>query len=488
MSITISFHRVNVITSDIAVGSRKLAPCVALLACLVMWRSPAVAAEIGSMASQLEVPQPFAAATAQSDAAEPAAGEFGSGTEAAISDSNGDDPDPSRSTLSLPYGFYNEIFGAAAGYVYGRADFPERDSLLLGTAMAGTRGSVLGFVMGRNLPMPGVERLFVDPVLSVGYFGENDVFIDGNPNFPGERSGTNESDEDNFVEGEGIDIFFRARFKYLLPIGHGREQIISDYRFERGLLVGGATGGESLNPLQSGRTFVSLRPFYRDLEVDGDNVDEKLETAGADFTFHWDNRDYPGNPSRGQAVALEYNLDPGLVDDWWDVVQLELEQYFDLGPQGPFRQRTLALNFWTAHSLSWDESASGDITNRPPAYTGATLGGLWRMRGFPTQRFNDRSAIYYSAELRLTPEWNPFDGWPWLQRHVGVEWLQFAPFIEVGRVASDWDFAELHEDMKIDGGIGLRARARGIVVRFDTAVSEEGVGIQMMVGMPFGFR
>jgi hypothetical protein len=30
--------------------------------------------------------------------------------------------------------------------------------------------------------------------------------------------------------------------------------------------------------------------------------------------------------------------------------------------------------------------------------------------------------------------------------------------------------------------------ARGVVVRVDTAVSDEGVGVQMMVGMPFGFR
>ena len=122
------------------------------------------------------------------------------------------------------------------------------------------------------------------------------------------------------------------------------------------------------------------------------------------------------------------------------------------------------------------------------AYTGATLGGLWRMRGYPTQRFNDRSAIYYSAELRMTPEWNPFKNWPWLQKHLGVDWLQFAPFIEVGRVASKWSLSELHEDMKVDGGLGIRARVRGIVIRVDTAVSDEGVGIQMMVGMTFGFR
>ena len=90
--------------------------------------------------------------------------------------------------------------------------------------------------------------------------------------------------------------------------------------------------------------------------------------------------------------------------------------------------------------------------------------------------------------MRLTPECNPFVDWPRLQKHLGVEWLQFAPFVEVGRVASNWNFSELHDDMKFSGGLGIRARARGIVVRLDIAGSEEGAGIQMMVGMPFSYR
>jgi hypothetical protein len=30
------------------------------------------------------------------------------------------------------------------------------------------------------------------------------------------------------------------------------------------------------------------------------------------------------------------------------------------------------------------------------------------MRGYSTQRFGDKTAIYYSAEMRMTPKWNPF--------------------------------------------------------------------------------
>ncbi|MCK5485601.1 MAG: hypothetical protein KAI86_05265, partial [Desulfobacterales bacterium] len=152
-----------------------------------------------------------------------------------------------------------------------------------------------------------------------------------------------------------------------------------------------------------------------------------------------------------------------------------------------FRKVVLALDTWTSYSPSWDKEASGDIKNRPPAYTGSTLGGLWRMRGYPSQRFNDRAAIYYAAELRMIPEWNPFERWPAIQKHVGIQWLQFVPFVEIGRVAPDWSLKRLHSDMKWDVGFGIRAWAKGIVVRIDTAVSDEDVGIQMMVSQPFQF-
>jgi hypothetical protein len=54
-------------------------------------------------------------------------------------------------------------------------------------------------------------------------------------------------------------------------------------------------------------------------------------------------------------------------------------------------------------------------------------------------------------------------------------------------VASEWNFNKLHSDMKWDVGLGLRAWAQGIVIRIDTAVSDEGAGVQMMISQPFQF-
>ena len=69
----------------------------------------------------------------------------------------------------------------------------------------------------------------------------------------------------------------------------------------------------------------------------------------------------------------------------------------------------------------------------------------------------------------------------------GVQWLQFVHFAELGRVAPTWRPDELHTEMKWDLGLGVRAWAKGLVVRIDTAVSEEDVGVQMMVSHPFQF-
>lgn len=396
--------------------------------------------------------------------------------------------DYSEPKLSLPFGFYNETFGLSAGWVWGRVGYPQPNSRILGSLMAGSQGSVLAFLTAEDLRFSDTSRLFVDPIFSFGYYDEFDSYISGNPEFSGERAGTNDSDEDNFVTGGGLDSFTRVRLKYLLPIGHGRNQIIPDYKLVDGFLVSGATGGETLNPLTSGRSFVELRPFHRSQEIDGDDVDEETRTNGLDLVYFWDNRDFPFNPTRGNGLKLQYSRDFGLFDstDSWTVAAAEFDTYREIGESRRFRSRVFAFNFWTADTPSWDEDGD-DISNRPPAYTGATLGGLWRMRGYPAQRFNDRSAIYYSAEMRLTPHWNPFDNWPALQNQLGVEWIQIVPFVEVGRVAGSYDLEDLHSDMQWSAGTGLRAWVQGFVVRADLGFSEEGARLQMMVGQPFQF-
>jgi hypothetical protein len=171
----------------------------------------------------------------------------------------------------------------------------------------------------------------------------------------------------------------------------------------------------------------------------------------------------------------------------WTVYTGELDKYFSLGPSDKFRQRVIALDVWTAYSPSWEAQSNGTIVDRPPTFAGANLGGLFRMRGYPAQRFSDKAGIYYGAEYRMIPEWNPFNNWPWLQKYVGIQWVQFVPFVEAGRVGTAWSSDLLYSDLKWDAGIGLRAMAKGLVIRIDIGASSEGGDVQMMVSQPFQF-
>ena len=397
--------------------------------------------------------------------------------------------EPTEKVLSIPFAFYNEHFGVAGGWAHGFVGRPQPQSMLLGAAMVGSQGSGMVTVIGQNLQIPGNERMFLDPVIQIGYFSDAEAYIDGNPQFAGQRSGSNSSDEDNFVEGDGFDNFFRLNFKYVLPIGTGRDEIITTYKVDRGMLREPRPTQSHWNLFSSGKSYIEFRPFYRSQNVDGDDVDEDLNTNGMDLAFFWDNRDFPLNPSSGHSIRIKGSRDFGVLesDNSWTVVQAEIDKYFNLGTSDRIRQNVLAFDIWTAYTPSWDVAPNGDIDNRPPAYAGATLGGIWRLRAYPAQRFSDKAAINYSVEYRLIPNWNPFNKWPALQKHIGVQWLQFVAFGEAGRVAPSWDMSELHEDMKWDVGLGVRAFAKGIVVRVDTAFSEEGAGVQMMVGQSFQF-
>ena len=400
----------------------------------------------------------------------------------------GPDGEFSQQTLKLPYAFYNENFGFAGGFVYGKVGSPQKQATMLVSAIVGTQGG-MGFLVGKDIQMPIIERLFLDPIASVGYFSDSASYVNGNPDFPNERAGSNDSDEDNYVEGDGWDNYFRLRFKYLLPMGNGRDEIISTIKMKDGLPISEPKGGTSLNPFKSGRTYLEMRPFYRSQEIDGDDIDTTVKTNGADFSLFWDNRDFDANPSKGFGFRGKVSRDFGWFNssDSYTNLEGELDVYFPLKMGSWLRQGVLALDHWTSYSPTWNKQSDGEITNRPPAYVGATLGGLWRMRGFPTQRFNDRAATYYAAELRLIPEWNPFNNWPRVQKYVGIKWLQFVPFVEIGRVASEWSFSRLHSDMKWDAGLGIRAMAQGIVIRIDSAYSNEGAGVQMMISQPFQF-
>lgn len=394
-----------------------------------------------------------------------------------------------RNDISIPFGFYNDLFGVAGGYTWARDGFLQQQSNLIVSGMAGTAGSGMLYLKSRNLLVPGFDRLFADPELILAYFHGNYLYADGNPRYTSQRAGTNGSAAGNYISGDGWDNFLQVTFRYLLPIGWGRDHVIDDYHLDRGLLVSGASGGTSPNPLSSGKTFLVARPFYASQTLHSSGRAESQRTNGLDLMLNWDNRDFFTNPSVGQSLTLRWSRDFGWVDSTsrWAVIAGEADQYFSLGESDWFRQRVIALDVWTVATPSWQQRADGTIVNRPPTYAGGTLGGWWRMRGYRIARFSDSAAVYYSAEYRMIPRWNPFESCRWLQDRLGVQWIQLVPFAELGRVAPSWSLGELHSSMKWDLGLGFRFLARTTLVRIDLGASPEGAAVQMMVEQPFQF-
>ncbi len=387
-------------------------------------------------------------------------------------------------TVLVPYAFYNESLKFAAGPAFITNGWLQEQMALIAMGWVSTNGSRAAFLFGRDTHVPPLERLFLDSRVSFARYDEFDSYIDGNPDYPDQRAGSNDSSEDNFVQTDGSDDFVQLIFKYLLPIGHGRDQIINTYVVDQGLLHRGATGGVLWNPLRSGRSYLELEPFFRRQDLNGDDGDAELETNGIRFALRYDNTDFTPNPSRGSSQEIALTRDWGKLgsDAPWTVFEFEYSHYFTLPTRPGLRQAVLALNFWTSNVLTWDSGT--ETRHRPPLFAGSTLGGLYRLRGYPEARFHDQAAIYYAAELRLTPSWNPIgpgSRLDWLE----VASLQLVPFVEVGRVASAWQLSELHSDVKWDVGLGLRAMVKGLVIRIDTAISDEEVGLQMMVGHPF---
>jgi hypothetical protein len=400
-------------------------------------------------------------------------------------------PSPPMS-IWAPYPFYNANVDYAVGVAYAAAGVIQPQFGFIANAFVSSNNTYAGFLLARDYQLGTDSRFFADFSLLGGEFGRVQTFQDGNPDFPDETAGSNESSEENYLEAEGTDLFVRLPIRYLLPIGAGRDEIIHTYRTQGGLLLPDTgTGGERWNPLAGGRTMIELTPFYRsqdlELEIGGDS---ELTASGVTARIEYDNTDWWNNPSEGSrtqfAVTRDWSGDePG--DTQWTQMEAQFSKFWSLGAGTRAQARVLAFDVWVSDVPTWDDFEIVDgnpLYHRPPVYMGSSLGGLFRQRGFASSRFSDRSAINYTLEYRYTTGRSLLARFRFLD-HFGVDFTQIVGFVEMGRVAPEFDLGELHEDMKVTYGVGLRASAQGLIVRADLGASEEGAQIQMFVSQPF---
>lgn len=400
------------------------------------------------------------------------------------------DQPPRKMFAWLPYAFYTNTFEFAVGA--GAASFGHGQPQLglTGAALVSTNASYGIFGKATNFQIRPIDRLFLDATVGFLRYTGLTSYIPGNPDFPDERAGSNDSSAENFIVTPARDGFANLELRYLLPLGAGRDTIVNTFVIEDGILKSGATGGWAWNPTKSGRSFVGLELFYRAQNLQDDTGERPFDASGLAMSLEHDNTDFRLNPSRGSRKIVTVQRDFGWFDssDDWTTIEGEFAKFINLGAGKRTRQRVLALNLWTIDTPTWNDTASDDgspaVEGAPPYYQGASLGGLYRMRGFSQYRFHDKAAIYYSAELRFIPKRSP------LSRidHVGeieFNWWQFVVFAELGRVSPTWSLSELHRDMKWDVGVGIRTLIRRTVLRLDVGLSTEGASLWVMAGQTF---
>ncbi len=400
-----------------------------------------------------------------------------------------ENPKGIKERVAVPYAFPSESMGTTIG-VGAMAKGYWQDQLLFAGTVLGSSDSAAVVVLGMwDYLLPGTERFFFTTFGSLGYYPRQRAYTDpiGDTGIP---SGDNYSDEDDFIEDSGNDNWIEFKLEYVLPIGSMKNSGMANYKLKNGLLESGASGGEIWNPLKSGATVLLLRQFNRFQSYETDTGDFEGTIHPVEVGLYYNNTDFSSNPSTGstQYISLTHDFGWGESEKEWTFLEFEASKYFSFGSSDKARQRVLALNFWTGNSPSWEESVDENgsivVSDNPPFNEGGRLGGFYRLRAYPNNRFNDKAVIYTTAEYRYTPNWNPIGKISWL-KFLKMDWMQFVGFVEGGRVADEYDVSELFSDWKTDIGLGIRAMVAGGVVRLDMAASEDGSAAWVMFGHPF---
>jgi len=366
---------------------------------------------------------------------------------------------------------------------------------IFSTETLGTTIGVAGLIKGVGQPNAGlvVSGLVSDKGSSITYlnysnFQVGDFWLLGFDAYNGKYAGydyflgdggDNDSAFESKIKTDGEEDRYNFSMRYIVPWGaaayKGASAAMNPNRTVRGA-----------SPATSGITAINFEPFFHRRVLDTPESNHVPDsTWGMKFGFDWDNRNDVRNPSLGARFKLDITHSPSTSDGTqWTTVEIEQSHFFDLGEwKDVFKRQVLALDMYIADTPTWNDCETGQC-QRPPEYAGITLGGLYRLRGYSAERFHGRSAIHYSAEYRVMPEWQPLGSLP-VFNWYNVPWWQWVAFIDAGRVADEYNFKTLHTDMKWNAGAGVRFQIEGIVVRTEMAFGGEEGLFRVMVNQPF---
>ncbi|MFV8437798.1 BamA/TamA family outer membrane protein [Vibrio owensii] len=373
-----------------------------------------------------------------------------------------------KDSAFVPFYFSTETMGSTIGLAGVAKGVGQPQAALFGMGLYSEKDSYVGFLSAFNYALS--PNLLFSTQMYQARFNDNPYYL-------GDQGSNNSSTEDKTVTN-GDEENYKLEFKYLLPWGNVREHgLLGAFQPLRDVSFA--------SPVDSGVSSIIFTPFYSSRELDIYN-DKKEEATGFSLTFDWDNRDSVRNTTRGSHTSFDLTTGAESLqsEDLWLKWEFQNSQYYSLGPLGDwFDQQVLAFDFYTADTPTWNK-CDGLMCARPPEQEQVRLGGLYRLRGYTAGRYHGRSAIHYSAEYRVLPDWQPLDDIP-LINYYDLPWWQWVAFVEVGRVADDYDLKTLHEDMKWNVGGAVRFQVEGIVVRAEMAKGADEGTFRVMINQPF---
>lgn len=366
-----------------------------------------------------------------------------------------------KDSAFVPFYFSTETLGNTFGVAGVAKGVGQPQAALFGMALYSDKDSYVGFVSAFNYALS--ESLLFSTQMYQAQFNQNPYYL-------GEQ-GDNSSVTGDKTVTDGFEQNYQFEFKYLLPWGN----------VEKHGLMGAfmpVRDVDFASPLESGVTSLLVTPFFSSRELDIYNRPEKA--TGLELTLDWDNRDSVRNPTKGSHTSFELTVagESWQSDDIWTKWEFQNSHYLALGPLGElFDQQVIALDFYTADTPSWDST-------KPPEQEQVRLGGLYRLRGYTSGRYHGRSAVHYSAEYRVLPDWQPLDDIPVIN-YYDLPWWQWVVFAEAGRVADEYDAKTLHTDMQWNLGGAVRFQVEGIVVRAELAKGADEGTFRVMINQPF---
>ncbi|SUQ07597.1 Outer membrane protein/protective antigen OMA87 [Vibrio owensii] len=373
-----------------------------------------------------------------------------------------------KDSAFVPFYFSTETMGSTIGLAGVAKGVGQPQAALFGMGLYSEKDSYVGFLSAFNYALS--PNLLFSTQMYQARFNDNPYYL-------GDQGSNNSSTEEKTVTN-GDEENYKLEFKYLLPWGNVREHgLLGAFQPVRDVSFA--------SPVDSGVSSIIFTPFYSSRELDIYN-DKKEEATGFSLTFDWDNRDSVRNTTRGSHTSFDLTTGAESLqsEDLWLKWEFQNSQYYSLGPLGDwFDQQVLAFDFYTADTPTWNK-CDGLMCARPPEQEQVRLGGLYRLRGYTAGRYHGRSAIHYSAEYRVLPDWQPLDDIP-LINYYDLPWWQWVAFVEVGRVADDYDLKTLHEDMKWNVGGAVRFQVEGIVVRAEMAKGADEGTFRVMINQPF---